>query len=1052
VTDVRATRDALAVVTGDAGQEVRATRDAVLVVAGDAGIEVRATRDAVLAVTDGAGIEVRASRDDLLVIADVELTPPDPPPATAVRVTRDALLVVVDAVLSPPDQTGTGPVGGLTAAFEYFLLTGQGGLAFRLEIEGWPEEFVTDAWITHEDNRNGRAVHVGLSREGIRIADRVILKEARIQADGNSFKVKPTDSLERPLQSFSNFPEPVDMLAESLEADATTMAALLTGGTLTEGTVYHIGTEAILAGAGGAITRHIWNSLRQSHHTSNSDATRGVYVWPRPRTMEGRRVYLWAYSRRDDGAGDGSLIWRGKVSMPPSLQADGKAWQIDCGPVTEALQEKIAGGLQEAHPFGLYHHSDCAFVFRLLYGDDLSALYQVVGIHNTQQDFIAEANALLETARADAGISEIPVGGLTLQKLDGEPWTINVSTTDNMPDFAVAIGSPIIGVVCTGAGAASWTDQATGKTRLGMPLIGFSDDKIQLRANKQYFATLSRDKGSVGVAIHFKGFEDGFSYDAAPVSPLGYASFLMTSLNRTTSGPVIIPGESWFSQPSAAATFPPNRIYVDADMSSYSAVFISDTFSLSGVFAITGTGQDVGGRYYIEVELYQGATPPFGQTAEKHWKAVMAEAGFDGFLTSGTTIQPVRNYVATGSVMDFVAALKVAAVDANDGDTPQITDADLTTWEFGDAPASYTQRMRQYAFTKTIDLETALAHECMFVAHFPYLTIDCRVGVRPMPQSTDSVVVDEAHTLERTSIITPSGGYGMEPGWRPQRDGFAAMVQVMDGFDYRIDDFTIKPAPFQDADAVATHKGRGKEIMTIAPRSIPVGGSALPDMDTYRTVAIVYLAIFSMDYAVVTVQAPWPKFKCLCGDEVLMTHRRILTGAGTRGVQDRAGVVLARRWNANTAQQGSPGELDVLVYLSPVVGYSPSAWITDAVDQGGNIWLLTADPVHELNVEWSSAGDGKVFSRFHAGDFVQAVLWDSEAPTIITGVIVGEPNAVTGTSTVHFDATYTLDGDDVTLEFQPDDGAHALADQLQYAYVAGNDLLTPRGQFARRLG
>jgi hypothetical protein len=67
------------------------------------------------------------------------------------------------------------------------LATGSGRLRFRLMIEGWPEEFVTDDTITHATNRDGRTVLSGLSYDGMKIGDRCLPWEGKLQADGNSF-------------------------------------------------------------------------------------------------------------------------------------------------------------------------------------------------------------------------------------------------------------------------------------------------------------------------------------------------------------------------------------------------------------------------------------------------------------------------------------------------------------------------------------------------------------------------------------------------------------------------------------------------------------------------------------------------------------------------------------------------------------------------------------------------------------------------------------------------------------------------------------------------
>lgn len=982
--------------------DVRTTRDVALVVTGpDDSAEVRATRDVALAVTGpDDSLEIRASRDVLLVIC----------PATA------------DDDLTPPDGGGTGPDGTITDGFNRVIDTGYGLFEYRLMIEGWPEEFVTVGWITHADGKDGRAVYTGLSLKGTgaRRTERILMQDAKIQADAIAFRVRAVDNYDRPLQSLSNYPTPIGMLSTELGADDDTMA--LVGGTaLVSGREYHLGTEAVRARAANAIKRHIWASLRQAHFVSDTNAARATLVYERPLTMQGRRAYLFAYGERDDGAGDGSLIWRGVVSRPPRRDRDGKTWVIDCDPITKLLMQNVAGSLDEAHPNGIYHHKYCAFAFAILYDGTTDDIQRYTGWDPDEASLITNINAMLEARRVALGITEVDPGMLVLAHSPGEPWTINVTPNATAP-LSIFIGSPILGTVAAVLGGDSWTSK-TGK-QVYSPTSG-----------ETWYAVLDRGKKNAGY-FSFLGKDDGFTYDAPPVSPLGNAAFLMQLV------PWIRP---YVDETSA---HPQNRIYIDTDLSGSTSVAISDTYG-RGIFAVTGSGA-VSGVNYIEVYLPAAGAPPPGLTPDQFEDYKLMLGGFYGFLSGGTTINVVRQYEDSGSVLDFVAALKVASVEANLGDTPQITDADLTTWAFGD-PVTYAEQLsRLYVFVKKHSLEEILAEECKFVLHFMRLELNGKIGLLPVPTYSEADDVDDDHVLDVDGIVTPGGGQGSWPGYEPQRDGIATTYEINDSYNFRTDDWDAKPFIFDDPNVIATHKGRGKTVLSNKPYSL-VAANVPIDPALYRSLADAYLGVFGLDYTVVTLEVTIKHYRVLCGDVVRLRHHRIPAGDGTEGMVDRLGVVISRSVPIDIST-GATVRLDVLVYLEPVFGYSPSAFITAKVDNGGNEWTFTCDPTNAYNIDWSSADDGKVLAapRFADGYKVRVVRIDSDTEVSIHGTVVGTPDATAGTITIQLDSTFTPSVYDYRIAYSKN--ADLTAEQLKYAVSAGTALQIYDGHFARRLG
>ena len=66
--------------------------------------------------------------------------------------------------------------------------TGSGALRFRLSIEGWPYEFVTNSDMV-TTTADGRQRIVGLSVEGMKISQRADLVRSTVEAQGVSVKL-----------------------------------------------------------------------------------------------------------------------------------------------------------------------------------------------------------------------------------------------------------------------------------------------------------------------------------------------------------------------------------------------------------------------------------------------------------------------------------------------------------------------------------------------------------------------------------------------------------------------------------------------------------------------------------------------------------------------------------------------------------------------------------------------------------------------------------------------------------------------------------------------
>lgn len=916
--------------------------------------------------------------------------------------------------------------------FASIKATGRGQLRYRLMIEGAPDEWVTNASITHATNADGRNVRTGLSCEGIVIRDRCIMQEAKIEADSISFKIAATDGHERPLQAFTNYPRPIAALHDPLDASGVSMT-LQGAALLTPLSIYYLGTETIECTAASAgintIIRQKWDSLPQKHNTSNFDRSRLVYVYDSPPTYEGRRAYLYAYGRGDSGAGDGTCIWRGIVSQPPRMDSNGVGFVVECGPITRLLRQTVAGQIQEAHPIGIYHHANCTLVFRISYDNTDYDLYHYVSIDGDESVLMANVNTAIANYIATNSLSGFNY--LRLTRTDNG-WALVVNMNGSH-GIIVQFGSPLLGTVVVGPLFQSWTEVDTGGHT-------HSKDGVfsTLTSGVEYGAALIPGNQNAGDNSFI--YPDIFTYDSFPASPLGNMSLLMK--------PQFKGQDSIFVDQTAAATNPANRIYVDTDLSGAQAIHIDGTASPTGMYKVTGAGV-ANGANYVDVELYFGPGGlQTGQTVEESERAALASSGFDGVLTSATTINAIRSYVSRGSVLDFATAIKAQSVDANDGDTPFVTDHDLAPWSIADTVTSLYQLSRDYQFAKQHPLDEIFSEELKFVLHYPRLEADGRIGIAALPNFTDAYVVDAAHTIDGSGIVTPADGQGSWPSWEPQSDGLASTVTLRDFYDPISDEWLKKPMTFRDPDSIATHKNRGKQILEIKPYSTPDANVPFAvgigfGLSLFEHIATQYLSFFSRDYATVALDVPLKHVDCLCGDVVRLTHGLIPSGDGTRGILSRAGVVIERRWNMDPAASGAPGRLTIWTPALPTKGYAPSAVISAQVNTSGTTWTLTCDPTNPLNVRFSTGNDGQILKHFGNGDFVAITQIDSGAPTVVLGTISGTPDPATGTCVVVLAGAWVPAGSAWIVEFQSDnDGTHSTAHQKQYARVASSALQT----------
>lgn len=938
---------------------------------------------------------------------------------------------------------------------------GSGAFGFRVEFEGWPAEWVTSERITHATNADGRAVLSGLSYEGLQISERVIPAESELQCGGITFTIKPQIKLvEGSIETdpcifyLAREVDPSDQLAAEMTSSQTTIS-LRSGGTYSSGVIMFIGTETLRSTGSGNVTRHIWGTYEQAHPVNVYDHQLDVNVFTDiPSTMEGRRVTLFAYGQDDDMAGDGHVIWRGMVVRVPYLMpGTTNVWQVQCEGVTHVLNQNVAGAIAEAHPIGIYHHYASPFVLFVYYGDG-GGSDPVYGpfyysAHDINEDVMFVnlstflESAIITAAGAAADVDKVDIGRTADGSVQIRILTKSTATFTNV--LHILGGSPILGFFMSQLDGWGFTLITQGGPIGVQQIVNNAMRRGNLAADAEYFLALSRSHAQ------FAELDAEYTYEGAPVSPFGPVN---VTLKRGW-----VP--FWVDPNPSAIALSPWRIYVDTDLTGVETVYIPGTSKADGLFQVALADVD-GVKFFIDIVPVRGAFVGglSGAMSNPAWN------DFLGYLTADTSINALRAY-GLGGVGAFVTGLKDRGRDhANAGDTPFITDGDLT--DFAPlAPVSPIAQLRVYAFVKRNVVENVLREECKFINHFMRVEADGTIGIVPLPRWTETTPVDDYNTIGSESILTPENGGGDWPEHKPNSDGRKTEAEIQHVFSFREDKHVDNAVLVAAVPTIPVTKGRGKSRLNIKPVSSPlfVSDDSGADDGLLRDIGKVVLAFASINYTVVTITVPYTKFYVLCGNIVSLSHHLLIAGDGTRGVTGRRGLVIGREWGLDPAPPMRRGKLTILLTNRNVVGYAPSAYITDALLVSGNTWNLQLDSTHDLNVTFSSwqvsdggAPDGKVIKHYGPLDRVRVLFVDSYSNTFAAGIVVSKNEAI-DSIVVTFDddisdvlELYAAETPpQMVLEYETDTGGVVVtASQRAYAYSSAATGIAPDGNFARR--
>lgn len=910
------------------------------------------------------------------------------------------------------------------------LTSGSAFVAYRLMVEGWPHEWVSDPRITHNVGLDFRLTYPGLAYDGLRISEQMVLREAWPQVSGITAKIVPTDANEDTLNSFTRDPKVIASLKNAIAAGDTTWE---TRPPLTGPGICHLGSECVLmANDGTTITRAYWDTEAQDHDTSEGTTDNPVPIYNWPPTMEGRRAYLFAYGPNDDPDSDGQIIWRGVVARPPRMDTDGVSWNIEIAPITKKFDQNLGSADEIEYKLrGVYHSSSCPMVWSLITLDtgasELDQLVRVYGFYETQNDFAAAVNASVATALATATGNAATIQSIVMDYNNPQgKYSFSFRLDAGYDDFPLRMNvwDVLDGDTLDNGGAGD--PQPNGSP----PFSGFA----------HYFAGDATGNFFIG-------------FTGSKLPPWGYPLPLARTLVGRPTYLDVTPSFQRFIATYYSVddpTWPNNRVYLEqVDGLSTGDVLVVKNGDDHRLLRITGVETSF---RYIEVEIVGSGTNGV-------------------YISSDSQIVPLRVYSNDGNWVDFIEGIVAQSHAANLGKTPWITGADVDTsawagyWD-NNYPFHDYWRHRSYRFEKQVRVRDVFAPELMVTGWMARLALDGRLDVVQMPFIAGQRSAQ--WTLNDDDILLPSDELvGMFPTWEAQADGLVNIAKVRLGYDPITDDFDKSgDYTIRLTQSIAEHKSGDKAAQTIEVRSqsatfplrsIPFFNGRLVYLFGFVTITakdvidmmMPYLRALSTDYAIVTVAVPFTKFPILVGDIVSVTSEYIPDGFGLRGVSGKKAICLGRTWNLDPSSGHQMGLLTLWFARDSgrVAGYAPTGRVGTKTDLGGDSWNLAFSAASSRNIRWAESPDGLVLRHFAVDDAIQLVEVDSLTPTIVEGTItalVDDTHCI-----VQLADTWVPTGLTWNMRFVFDpEGLSATQRQAAYCWVASAEGEYLQGAFA----
>lgn len=890
--------------------------------------------------------------------------------------------------------------------FDDYLLSGSGGVEYRLDIEGCPRIFVTSEAMEGVDAVTGAYRTGGLLRSGLSLAESVDMPNATLAYSLGSATIEDTSAtdptkpwLRGASSVFSAVPRVVGYLTASVSAIAATWS-VRDASVFEIGATYHCDTEAITVTARdiGAktitVARAQLRTAIQAHFVevpSVSGSVTAVCPILSAPIYRNRRVWLYGHGSSELGTSDaGTLIGLGMLAQSP--KQNGQSWSLTLSPRTQALEQEVGPVAEELKPRGIYYAGSSGLSITIerhtgpLRSDpyDATALVVLHGFFETQEDFCA---ALTNALNTNATIVAWGTHVFEARPVDAT-WGLFVTSVSTARFVDVFIRSGVDGF----SNGEVFDVDARGNVAIVPALV------TTLNAAVVAGVGTCDSPGSTGAP---RG--GGYPY---AVGPEGLRE--VPRVSAFSGGYLAVP----FSGASAAITaFPKRRLYLESVISIDvgDILSVSDTREGSVSYDAVISAVDLVDRY-IEIEDSDDSFTEVGRGATFQIVPRSSEC----------TLKQVSDFGTATTLAGFITALITAAQEgANAGRAPFLIGSDfapsLTLGAIVTAAANGRPWLlaRDYRFAKRVKLSEVIKHEARLYGLFMCTDAEGRITFRPVTTRTQTdflidsgdVITEESPKLEMSDAIIT--GATILSGYDPQEDKHAGRTVEV-------------------TSVGATAMLRASKPLTVEPKSNPSGLPAT-SRELYDAVNPT-IQLFSSQRGIVTVLVPVTHARRLCGDSCLVSVAQVpydgqrSYDGGDGGLVAVRGTLIAKRWMLSEPCV----TLTIMCDSLDVAGYSPTARVVSQTGAGA-AWTMTMEAVHY--------GDGVIADAAHfaTGMRVRVVEWDADSPIEVTGVV----SSVAGNDiAVAFDATWTPGSSTWNLIFDETDTVGLTDVQKRFAAIA----------------
>lgn len=873
--------------------------------------------------------------------------------------------------------------------------TGSGAVAFRLSIEGYPYQAVSDARM-EQVLGDGRERVRGLKSDRITLSERVDLLTTEWEPSG--FRATIVDYRRKWTSRFHLTPSNVTVLAQLHNASATTITVKSTVGFASSG-VIHVNREAISYTATTATTfttagRGAWDTLAAYHYTETGDGVRFPEVTDHPPILVGRRVQLYVYGAGDDPQGDGTQIWAGIVSSEPRY--DGKVWEFGVDPPSRLLDQDLGNELEDPVDIsGIYYPATYPLIVSVVEfnGRSVSAAsssvdrtFAIAGFWRTQDAF---CDALTIEIAAQLALETGFTQAMVAKPLD-DGWCLEFITDSTTPVLMTA-----------------WASSAT--------------DAIGTRTVRVYHVAGDRTRNGVTAAG-----DEAYQYrlTAGGLEP------------RTTLGSVVDPSvRSEIAGLSDAqksgidvATNPAGRMYLSGVASLTSDI-------TTAVVEWNSNGVDEGGKeggFTADVlavdtsarHVTLGTPSTFGTTTAGG--TTTRERAFYAAVGSEVVEARLGRGLGEGTLADFIDAITAdTAQYLNTGGVPDLRAADFvsplgTTSDIADAASiSPFLSRRGFTFFSPQNVKDVIKEECKLLGVIPALDSTGKITFHKIRLPSPSEV--STATLTAADIVT---GQGEWLGLEPMPYGMAGRVDLSYGYD-PIEDEHTKRRVFRDVDAL----GRNALARTLEIKPLSVDLEAVTVEDEYAIGGRI-LGVFGGQYALLTVKVKLTRIGVLVGDVVDLNWAKLPNALGTLGVTSQIALVVGRDWTIRSAS----GRLTLLVSQQRVGGYVPATKISGAITGTTG----TTGPFASTVPSTYFPGSTKAADWWAAGDKVR--LYEYDTTNTSNNVTATVDSVVANSVTWTTDTNWTHDAGPTWCLGSQVSTAITADSQMKFAYIARSDV------------